>query len=73
MDAEVMEGYSGRGMYGKETTGVVLDRAEDAIVAVIQQAHLFVEGEEDDDALYDAITDLTSISRDNMGIRTVIY
>lgn len=72
VEASIYEDYSGRGMYGKTTTGVVVSgSACDVLVAVIQSAHLFCHEccESDEDALLN----LRSIRQDNMGRDMIIY
>lgn len=63
-EAELREDYSGRGMYGKTTTGVVFDG--DLVSAIINNADLFVE---DDDPKFET----RSLCEDSMGLSRIIY
>jgi len=66
-DASLREDYSGRGMYGRSTAGVVCDGIGTLLKAVLEDAHLFVE---DGSPMYDRIS---SFSTDSMGYSTIIY
>ena len=43
VDVEVREGYSGRGMYGKEVTGLVVESASDLIAIGYAAAEAAIE------------------------------
>jgi hypothetical protein len=45
---EIFEGYSGRGMYGEETTGIVVDNAMDVAHAM---GHLGIEDNQRTDSM----------------------
>jgi hypothetical protein len=67
LEAELYEDYSGRGMYGLETTGVVLSCSlEDVICALIDQAELFCPSCGDN-------TPLPRLKSDDLGLHTIIY
>lgn len=62
------EDYSGRGMFGKTTSGVVADASvTDVLSAVIENADLFVDS--------DGYTTfkIVNISMDNMGEDIILY
>lgn len=71
-DAEVYEEYSGRGMYGKTTTGIVVPSVLGVISELGQVLEDMAEHGETDDitALSKAMQDVHSI--DNMGRDNVI-
>lgn len=72
IDAELYEDYSGRAMYGKTTTGVVLDSQEDlmnAMLALINRPEDLADlkrrlGVKDDGE---------SLSRDSLGKGIILY
>lgn len=67
-DATVRERYSGRGMYGKETCGVVTDDAFQLVVDALQSA---IKGFFDEDEAQEL--DFTNLRIDNMGLDWIIY
>lgn len=72
IDAELYEDYRGRAMYGKTTTGVVLDSQDDlmnAMLALINAPDAFADlkrrvGVDDS---------CPRLSRDNMGTGVILY
>ena len=60
-DADIYEGYSGRGMYGSETTGVTADSKSVIIQSIINESKLF------DDL------NISELRSDSMGLETIIY
>jgi len=66
-EAHVREGYSGRGMYGKSTYGVVVDDG-DIVSSIISCANLFVDGYEN--PIFDFPEKIRS---DNMGLGMIYY
>lgn len=62
--AEVVEGYSGRGMYGHETTAVSTDDPIDLLLAAMREA---VENPDDVPKIPGGL------SRDSLGTGTVMY
>lgn len=66
-DLELYEGYSGRGMYGETTTGVVCDNLTQILKAVIESADIFVS----DDG-YPLYTNL-NLRWDNLGRGYILY
>lgn len=68
-EASLYEGYSGRGMYGKETTGVVLGSFSDLVEAMWAGAPRLAEAIERGD-LPEYID---GFAKDSMGYDTIIY
>ena len=67
-EAEIYEEYSGRGMYGKSTTGVV---ANDALALFVNLLEAVADG-------YVSVEDLEEIefgelSTDSMGLDLIVY
>ena len=60
-NADIYEGYSGRGMYGSETTGVTADSKSIIIQSIINESKLF------DDL------NISELRSDSMGLETIIY
>lgn len=78
LEMKEREGYSGRGMYGKDTVGIVLDSENDLLVSVATAA---IRLKEKEDELEDApgtltveefLDDIKRIRRDNMGRDSII-
>jgi hypothetical protein len=67
-DGEVYENYSGRGMYGEETTGVVVESVSDVLMALLQYSDIFTELMEDEEVKLP-----NNLQIDSMGIRTILY
>lgn len=65
---EIRDDYSGRGMYGKQTFGVVFDSQADFHKALVDAA--YIAGEQDDD---DMRQELTGLTLDSMGLGIVVY
>lgn len=71
VELEIREGYSGRGMYGKETTAVVVGRVTDLISLATHAALSLEQGGHSFRA--DSLVGLLSeLSVDNMGRTDVI-
>lgn len=69
---EIRYDYSGRGMYGKETTGIVVECSLATVLAiVISNAGLFCTT--DSEGLYEPSFDARDICQDSMGQSTIIY
>ena len=66
-EAELYEEYSGRGMYGKTTCGVVAEGIGSVLAMVISNADLFVD--DDGEPKFDA----GSFRTDSMGRQIIIY
>ena len=69
-EAEVYEGYSGRGMYGKSTTGVTCSSLALLLAVVINRADEFCEEKE---GWPEPKFSTTEFSYDSMGRDTIIY
>lgn len=67
-DCEVSLNYSGRGMYGRETIGVIVD--DDA--ALLTQVIQYIK-DAWADITPESIPDFSSFRRDNMGRRIILY
>lgn len=88
VEAQIYENYSGRGMFGKTTTGIVIDcQIGDVLALVIQEAlnadssrfnDISTENESNQgehvnmEELVSPL-DITGISSDNMGLNTILY
>jgi hypothetical protein len=68
-DVEVYEGYSGRGMYGDETTGIT--GPESDLVAAIARAGVDLEPGSDEANSF--VDDLSNVRYDNMARDTIFY
>ena len=73
-EASVREGYSGRGMFGKETTGIVTDSVGTVIQAILsdllEESSIIRQVAEENDI---SPFDIDHISIDSMGLNTIIY
>ena len=70
MDAELRSDYSGRGMYGKSTHGIVIeDGIGNVMAAIINNADIFVD--EDGDPIFSGFIEL--IRSDSMGLSNILY
>ena len=68
-EAEIYEGYSGRGMYGKETTGITTSARPDFVTGL-------VEGKKDDESFDEdeqKLLNEVSLRGDNMGMQFIVY
>ncbi len=68
MEAEVMDGYSGRSMYGRETTAVSAESMCALIAAAASAAGLM-----DVDDQGDFIDDLKGLRWDSLGLGVIVY
>ncbi len=66
-EARLYEDYSGRGMFGEMTTGVVCSSINKLLMVVIANASEFVDGDG-----YE-IFPYQSLKTDNLGLRTIVY
>lgn len=77
LDVSLRESYSGRGMYGDDTVGVVLRDADvtDILKAVINNATCFVAEEEEPVEFFDLSEMFTchGFKTDSMGKGMIIY
>lgn len=74
--AAVYRGYSGRGMFGKTTTGIAIDRPMSVAAIAAQAATKFEENNHDDNEPYDFsmfIEDLLNLRTDSLGLQTIVY
>lgn len=69
---EIRENYSGRGMYGKETAGVIFDDEKEFYKTVAEIVQMCIEDNnaEDCDLICDA---LRNMQIDNMGKGIIYY
>ncbi len=65
---EIREGYSGRGMYGGETTGIVIDNITQLLESLIEAAYVLVD--EDEGPIFDVTGDIRT---DSMGLSMIVY
>lgn len=63
---EVYEGYSGRGMYGEKTTGIVCNSLQDLLAATWKNIHELAEANIN-------MIDIVDIEIDNMGQGIIVY
>jgi len=69
IECEVREGYSGRFMYGSETTGIILNSEMDLIKAIINNADMLID--ENDGAA--PLFNIGRLKSDSMGRQTIVY
>ena len=67
-ESEIRENYSGRGMYGETTTGIIIDDDCDLVTCIINQANLFVE-----DFNTSSFKIWDRINQDSMGLQIIYY
>ena len=78
-DVEVLEEYSGRGMYGKTTTALTADSLSSILVGVVYAAASIAESEfyeediEEDCTIDDLAEFAEDMSQDSLGLGIVIY
>lgn len=71
--------YSGRGMYGKECLGVVLEAGDEiafgakVVLAAVERNDDLEEDDEDRVDLDDLVGDIESASTDSLGRGTILY
>ena len=67
-EAELYEDYSGKGMFGKTTAGVVVDNFNVLLTCIITNADSLVDchGEP-------VFEDIQNVKHDNMGVQIIIY
>lgn len=69
---EIRYDYSGRGMYGETTTGIVFDgNIATVLSAVIKNAGLFCTN--DSEGFYEPMFESANFQTDSMGLSTIIY
>lgn len=76
IDAELREDYSGRGMYGKTTAGVVFDGDIGGVLqAVINNATCFIQEEDEPVDFFDLCERFSvgNLRTDGMGLQTILY
>ena len=78
LEAELREDYSGRGMYGNTTIGVVVNEGSliDVLAAVISNASCFIEADGEDELdIYDLGErfDVRHLRQDSMGLGFILY
>jgi len=66
-EARIYENYSGRGMYGSKTTGVVAKSMSSIMSAIINNAHILIN--DDNEPKYN-VGDFRS---DNLGYDIIVY
>ena len=71
-EIDVYEGYSGRGMYGSETTGIRCDGMRALLVGVALHCGNLDAGE-DSEALEDVVTAMNGLRQDSLGMGIIVY
>jgi len=68
-DGRVYKGYSGRGMHGKTTTGVVVDNPEQAMADLLQAVAdgMLEQGD------FDELPPVHGFRSDSMGRQTILH
>lgn len=75
-ELELRESYSGRGMYGKETAGIVFDSIGVLMAAVARTGYNLCEIDSSDgssESPYELEQELIHTHMDSMGLGTIIY
>ena len=78
-DFEIYEDYSGRGMYGKATTGIQCDSVEEVLGAVGELFFTMIldakdEGEDYDTEMADELKEfLANYQYDSLGVGYIVY
>lgn len=73
-EMKLREDYSGRGMFGRTTTGIVYDSESDMLKSVALAAIRVKEKESEEGAMTaEEFIDELDFSRDNMGYSTIVY
>ncbi len=77
IEVEIRIDYSGRGMYGKETVGVVVDNPLTLIHLAANVVAGLSEAREEDPEATDKMRafskELTGLRMDSMGTQTIVY
>lgn len=77
IEVSLRESYSGRGMYGKDTAGVVLEEGDigDLLAAVINNATCFIAEEEEPVEFFDLAErfEVNKFRTDSMGRGMILY
>jgi len=72
--AEIYEDYSGRGMFGRTTTGVVFSNYTALMQALYCLGHDIAEECVDDDTeYYDTLAEIGKFRFDNLGLDYIVY
>ena len=70
MEGELRSDYSGRGMYGASTHGVIIENGiGDVVAAIINNADIFVDN--DGDPIF--VGFIAPIRSDSMGLGNILY
>lgn len=72
VSCEWRESYSGRGMYGKSTSGVVVEQVTDIAQIAAHAAYLLCEQGKMEEA-EDLVDELDALQVDNMGLQFIVY
>lgn len=73
-DATIHEDYSGRGMYGSTTCGIVVDDPMSVLADVLKYISESLIDEDNETCIYEGRRfTADSFRMDNMGRRTIIY
>ena len=73
VEVELREGYSGRGMYGRMTTGIVIDNPMKIMLAIMNAPEVFFNTNDDGEWI-DSVFDVPPcLNFDSMGLKTIVY
>jgi len=73
VEHRVTEGYSGRGMYGKDTTGITTDTPDAYFAALVRNPESWAQMLDDDEELREAAEQFRGFRMDNMGYDKILY
>lgn len=73
VEHRLYEGYSGRGMSGEETYGVVTDTPEIYMVVLLKEPAEWAKMLEDDEELQEAAQGFHGFKSDRLGHDTILY
>lgn len=73
IECTIYPDYSGRGMFGKETCGIVIARTSTVAALAAQAVWTICDEGQDVQRANDLIQDLRRLSTDNMGHDVIIY
>lgn len=74
LEVEILQNYSGRGMYGSTTVGLVMDGEIDDVLIPLALMALEVEpGSQEAAEIEGVLDDLGRIRQDSLGLRKVYY
>lgn len=74
-ECDIRESYSGRGMYGRETVGIVVDSIPQLLTDVLNFVNDHIGEDENDQLVWNSteIPHFNRFSTDNMGRSMILY